>query len=113
MQKFILLIVDEDQDTWSQMSPAEQQAGVEKYMAWSQKLKAEGRLVDAEGLDPKIVSLAPGGIVQDGPFAETKEMVGGYYIFTAADWDEAIAIAKGCPTFDHGGKVQLRTQMSY
>ena len=113
MPKFILLIIDEDNDTWSQLSPAEQQAGIEKYSAWSQKLKSEGRLVDAEGLDPKIVSLAPGGVVIDGPFVETKELVGGYYIFTATDWDEAIAITKECPTFDHGGKVQLRIQMSY
>ena len=111
MKKFILLIRGEDK--WEGLSPAEQQAAIEKYSAWAAKLRSEGRLVDADGLDPDGKVLKSGGVVLDGPFAETKEVVGGYYVYNASDWDEAVALAKECPTLEYGGQIELRKVMDY
>ena len=47
-------------------------------------------------------------VVTDGPFAETKEQLGGYHLVECADLDEAIAIAKRIPTLAHGGSVEVR-----
>jgi hypothetical protein len=109
--KFVILIKGEDK--WAELSPAQMQEGLQKYQAFAARLREEGRYVDAEGLDAKIVSIGSDGVVTDGPFAETKELVGGYYVFTAADWEEATAIAKDCPALQYGGAIELRAQMSY
>ena len=77
------------------------------------QLRSEGRLVDADGLDPDGKVLKSGGVVLDGPFAETKEVVGGYYVYNASDWDEAVALAKECPTLEYGGQIELRKVMDY
>ena len=109
--KFVILIKGEDK--WAELSPAQMQEGLQKYQAFAARLREEGRYVDAEGLDAKIVRIGAEGGATDGPFAEAKEMSGGYYVFTAADWDEATAIAKDCPSLEYGGNIELRAQMSY
>ncbi|MES1216816.1 MAG: YciI family protein [Bacteroidota bacterium] len=63
--------------------------------------------------------LAPGGKlisgknknVTDGPYTEGKEVVGGFFIISAANMDEAVEISKDCPDFDKGGSVQVRHVM--
>ena len=46
--------------------------------------------------------------VVDGPYAEAKEVVGGYFLIEAADYDEAVEISKGCPHLKYGGRIELR-----
>lgn len=114
MKKFVLLIRGEDK--FEALSPAEMQAVIGRYMAWAQRLREEGRLVDSEGLAPDSRLLRGEGgkiLVTDGPYAETKDMIGGYYVFRAEDFDEAVEIAKACPALDYGGNVELRTEMDY
>ena len=53
-----------------------------------------------------------GKVVSDGPFAEGKEIVGGYLIVNAADLDEAAEISKGCPIFKNNGEVEVREILS-
>jgi len=112
--KFLLLIRDEEK--FEQLSPAEMQSVIEKYSAWAKKLREEGRLVDAEGLAPDSRILRKSGdevVVSDGPYAESKEMIGGYYVFTAESFDEAVGMAKECPTMLYGGTIELRCEMEY
>jgi hypothetical protein len=111
MKKFILLIKGEDR--WAELSPAEMQATVQKYSAWAAKLRSENGLVDAEGLSREGCVMVGGDVITDGPFPETKEMIGGYYIFHAADLNEAAEVAKECPALCYGGKVELRQVMDY
>ena len=49
--------------------------------------------------------------VTDGPYTEGKEIVGGFFIIKAADYDEAVTIAKDCPDYEYGGSVQVRQVM--
>ncbi len=49
-----------------------------------------------------------GKVVLDGPYAEAKEIVGGYYLITAKDYDEACEVARGVPTLTYGGSVEVR-----
>jgi hypothetical protein len=112
--KFILLIRGEDK--WAELSPTEAEATIQKYMAFSQKLRADGRLIDADGLSHvgAVLTMGPKGVTRtDGPFAEAKEQVGGYYVFTAESVEEAIAISGDCPTLEYGGTIEVRAVMEY
>ena len=94
-------------------SPEEMQAEMGKWMAWIDKLNKTNQYVAGEPLLPggKLVSGPNGKTVTDGPYTEGKEVVGGFFIITAKDYDEAVAIAKECPDFGRGGTVQVRQVM--
>lgn len=110
MSQFILFIRG-GQDLSANLSPEEIQAAIEKFTNWARKLRSEGKLVSAEKLKDNtgmLVSSRGGQIVVDGPFAETKETIGGYFIIEAADMNEAISIAKESPAMDGGNVVEVR-----
>ena len=96
----------------SNLSPTEAQANMQKWFAWIEKLTKENRYLSGEPLEPrgKIV-VGSKKVVTDGPFAEGKELVGGYFIILAKDLDEAVALSKDCPGFELNGKVEVRPIM--
>ena len=92
------------------LSPAQIQKVVSDWMAWFERLKAEGKCSGGHplGEEGKVVSGKQGRTVADGPFAESKEAIGGYFYLTVADENEAIEIAKGCPGLEYGAVVEVR-----
>jgi len=110
MSEFILLIRG-GSELSVDLSPEQIQESIKRYSAWAQKLRAEGKLVNAEKLKDNagmLLNRRNGQIVVDGPFTETKETIGGYFIFNAANMDEAIEISKECPAISEGGILELR-----
>jgi len=107
MSQFMLLLYD-DPSSWQKVSPEEMQAAIEKYRAWTQKpfTKDSKRLAD----DPGRVIRSKGGQVRatDGPYSETKEVLGGYYVIEAANYDEAVALAMKHPHLEYGGTLEIR-----
>ena len=87
-------------------------AVTKEYMAWTDKIRAEGRHKAGDKLtdDPGKVIRAEGGrtSVTDGPYAESKEVVGGYYIISAGDYEEAVRVAQTCPHLKFGGRIEVR-----
>lgn len=94
----------------SALSPADLQTTMAAFLAWFERLSAEGTLKAGQPLmdDARIVSGKDGRHVADGPFTESKEAVGGYFLIEAANLDAAVAIAQQCPTLAHGGFVEVR-----
>ena len=92
------------------LSPEEMQAAMNHMKAWFERLTNQGKLKAAQPLEceGKIVSGKKGRIVADGPFAESKEAIGGYFLLQVNSLDEAVAIAKDCPALEYGGKVEVR-----
>jgi hypothetical protein len=92
------------------LSPEEPQKVLSQFMGWFEKLNQEGKLKAGQPLERegKIVSGKNGRSVADGPFAESKETIGGYFLLKVADMDEAVAIAKQCPTLAYGTIVEVR-----
>jgi len=92
-----------------QASPERMQAEMKKWMDWINRLKQQGKYVAGEPLQSggKVVSSAK-KIITDGPFAEGKEIVGGFFIVQAENLDEATAMSKDCPSFEAGGSVEIR-----
>ncbi len=118
MKKYLLVIFSSpsSESKWASMTPEEMRKAVQKYSDFAAKLREEGRLVDAEGLSLKGKVLKQDGdklSVTDGPYAHAKEIVGGYYIYTANSLEEATEIAKACPAIETGGTVEVREQMEY
>lgn len=112
MKEFMFLFRGGD-DMRAQQSPEEMQAHMQKWGAWMEKLSKEGTLVAGLPLnsDGKVVEKS-GEVVTDGPFAEGKEVVGGYLIVKANDLNHAVEISKECPIFEHNGTTEVREIMS-
>jgi hypothetical protein len=95
-------------------TPEEMQQTLNQWMAWMQSLKNKGVFHGVNRLERtgQLVR-GPGGTnVTDGPFAEAKEIVGGYMIVSAASQSEATALAKDCPALAYGGSVEVRPVMA-
>jgi hypothetical protein len=110
MSEFVFLYRGGERPT----SPEEGQKVMQKWVAWFQELAQSGHVVDrGQPLEPtgKIVGGAT-RTVTDGPFAEAKDVVGGFTLIRAADIDEAAELAKGCPISDRGGHVEVRPVMN-
>jgi len=92
------------------LSPAQLQKVVSDWMAWFERLKREGKCLDGNPLEEegKVVSGKQGRTVADGPFAESKEAIGGYFYLQVADENEAIEIARQCPGLEYGSVVEVR-----
>jgi len=91
------------------LSPEELQKVSEKWMTWFRRLTEQGKAVAGQPLerDGKIVS-GKDRVVSDGPFAESKEAIGGYFLLDVATMDEAVAIARECPGLPYGIRVEVR-----
>jgi hypothetical protein len=110
MQYLLLLYAAEA--GWANMSKAEQEQGVAAYMAYSQALKEAGVLKGSNRLQPistaTTVKVANGkSQVLDGPYVDSKEQLGGYYLIDVPDLDSAISWAARCPGASHG-TIELR-----
>jgi hypothetical protein len=88
------------------MSPEEMQRIIARYRSWTESVRATGRLVDAAGLracEGRVVRERVGKLsVTDGPFAEAKEIVGGYWLIEAASYDEVLALTRDHPVLQTG-----------
>jgi hypothetical protein len=91
------------------LSPEEKQKVTDEWMAWFKRLTEQGKAVAGNPLERegKVVS-GKSRVVSDGPFAESKEAIGGYFLLDVATMDEALAIAKECPGLPYGVKVEVR-----
>jgi hypothetical protein len=101
-------------DWYKGLSPEEMQQVVDRWMAWFQRLTAEGIAVAGNPLEQagKVVSGKNGRVISDGPFAESKETIGGYFILKVSSMDEAVTIAQECPGLPFGIRVEVRSVLS-
>jgi hypothetical protein len=100
--KYMLLIHD-DEKAWGRLSDAERQKIYAEYGAFSAELRAAGQYLAGSQLQPTTtatsVRVRDGKrLVTDGPFAETREQLGGYYLVEAKNLDEAIGLAAKIPS---------------
>lgn len=91
-------------------SPEHAQKTMEKWMAWFKELGANGHLKEPGHPLEKTGAVVAGKqkTVSDGPYAETKDLVGGFTVITANDLAHAVEIAKGCPILEIDGTVEVR-----
>ena len=105
MQYLLALYMDES--SWEKMTPEQQQQGVAAYGAYTEAVKSAGVLVGSNRLRPSATATTlrtTNGKTQvlDGPFAESKEQLAGYYLIDVPDLDAAMQWAGRCPAAQHG-----------
>jgi hypothetical protein len=90
-------------------SPADLQASTQKWLSWIGGIGKAGQLKGGQPLEDggKVIA-GTKRVVTDGPYAEAKDIVGGYLIVTAKDLAAAYELAKGCPGPDEGGSIEVR-----
>jgi hypothetical protein len=112
--RYMILIYGEEA-AWADVAPERIGEIMTAYFAYTDKLKAAGVYVAGDELDvvakAKSVRGLGGSEVVDGPFVDTKEALGGYYLIDVANEAEALKWAKQCPAMLHNGGVEVRPVM--
>jgi len=112
MTKYLFLYRNPPSGPQKQPSPEEMQQMMKQWTDWKEKYKAH--VVDmGDGLKPDGRTVTASGVT-DGPFAESKELIGGFSIVEAKDYEQALEVAKACPiTFVPDYSIEIREMMGY
>jgi hypothetical protein len=108
-----LLLCCFDEKRWEKIPQAQRDGIMREYGALLQSLDNSGHHVASAKLQSSLTATTIRGengnpAVTDGPFAETKEQLGGYHLIECKDLDEAVSIAKRIPTIPFGGTIEIR-----
>lgn len=108
-----LLMCCFDEQRWNDLPQSQREEVMQAYGAWIGDVTAQGKyLAGGKLVDTRSAACvtAKNGktTITDGPFAETKEQLGGYHVVDCVDRDEAVALAARIPTLPAGGKIEVR-----
>jgi hypothetical protein len=111
-----LLLIYGNEKNWVNATKGDQERMLADYMEFTKGIVKSGNYRGGEALEPThtatTVRVKEGKVLRhDGPYAETKEQLGGYYLVEAKDLDEAIAIGARIPEVNHGGAIEVRPIM--
>jgi hypothetical protein len=106
-----LILIYENESSYAEQSPEVWETAMKAHNRFAEQVVEQGaKMLGGNALQPSTTATSiRGDVVTDGPFAETKEGLGGYYLIEAADLDQALAIGKLCPA-PYGG-VEVRPIM--
>lgn len=112
-----LCLIYEDEEWWEKATEADMQKGMAEYTTFTENIKKNGNYVGGEALQPtktaKSVRVRNGKIsTTDGPYVETKEQLGGYYLINAKDLNDAVQVASRIPGA-RNGTVEVRPIMEF
>ena len=107
MAQYMLLLYD-NPSAFANLSPEDMQNVIAEYTSWANRMGQEGKLAGGHKLTDEGGKLMRGGNVTDGPYSETKEVIGGYFLINAKDYAEAVAVAKTCPHSKYGPRIDVR-----
>ncbi len=111
MKEFMMLFRGAEQAVDTR-TPEEQQANMTRWQDWIGGIAAQGKFVNTGRLAFEGKTLQANGVVTDGPYAEMKEILGGYLTVKANSLEEAIELAEGCPALLNGGRVEVRAMVA-
>lgn len=106
-----MMIFRNDYNPSFKPSPEQMQASINQWQDWIGGIAAQGKFLSTNRLGFEGKTLKPNNVIADGPYAEVKEIVGGYILVKATNIDEAMKLAEGCPILNIGGHVEVRNVM--
>ena len=112
--QFLLLLRQPYDGKGTRPDPEQMQVIMSRFMAWIDDIQAKTSVLSTNGLDDrcKIVRGKRGETLTDGPYLEAKEIIGGYVLITANDYDHALSIARACPGLEWNMGVEVRPVIS-
>ena len=114
MKQFLLLL-HEDVEKMDNLSPKDMEELAAAHMAWAEKLAQSGHFISGDGLQEKAILISgKNAVVKDGPYMESKEIIGGYYLLQAQSIESIMELVRDCPCHIWGGTTEIRqiTDMS-
>lgn len=113
MKDFMMIFVGQNYEQLG-LSPEEMQVSMGKWFAWGDKMGKQGILKGGHALTADIKRVTgKDRTITDGPFTESKEIVGGYYIVSAKNMEEVVKIAEDFPDYEYGNTVEIREIMVF
>jgi hypothetical protein len=112
MKEYLMLFRNETQGGEATPSAEQMKAVMQQWQDWIKAIADKGKYSGTNRLLPVGKTLKPGNAITDGPFAEIKEVVGGYLLVKAGSLEEAVEMAKSCPNLIYGGNVEVREVMT-
>lgn len=113
MKEFMLIFLGPSYDELG-LSPEELQGRMGKWFAWGDKMKAQGIYRGGEALHTASKRITGvDRVVSDGPFVESKELIGGYYTVAVDSFEDAIQVAQDYPDYDLEGTVEIREVVNF
>jgi hypothetical protein len=109
MKEYMLIFRNKLQDNNAQPTAEQMQAMLNQWQSWIKGIAAKGNYSGTNRLTSEGKVLSSSSVVKDGPFAEAKEVVGGYLVVKTGSLESAVEIAKDCPIFNYGGDVEVRS----
>lgn len=105
-----MIIRDAPDETYDALSVEERTESMRRWNAWVDDMVERGKLLVGHPLEPtgRVVSGPAGESVVDGPFAEAKELVGGFFLLAVDTLEEAAALARACPNLRYGMSIEVR-----
>ena len=110
MKEFMMIFRTEKNDN-PKPSPEQMQVMIGQWQDWIGGIAAQGKFVSTNALGFEGKTVHANITITDGPYAEIKEIVGGYIIVKAENLDAAVKLSEGCPTLAIGGTVEVRDVM--
>ncbi|MBL8237127.1 MAG: hypothetical protein JNM66_06900 [Bryobacterales bacterium] len=111
MNEYLLILHDPADSAFSEMSAEEMQGIIARYGQWAGEMASRGKMRGGNKLEDgtarHLTGKAGAATVLDGPFPETKEVVGGYFLIAAESYEEAVELASSCPHLDFG-RIEVR-----
>jgi hypothetical protein len=111
--KEFMMIFHNAYNTEFKPSPEQMQASIKQWQDWIGGIAAQGKFMSTNALGFEGKTLKSNNVITNGPYAEVKEMVGGYVIVKADSIDDALKLAHGCPILFIGGNVEVRDIMKF
>jgi hypothetical protein len=96
------LFLHENPESFANVSPEEIQRIIKRYSEWSDRMRSNGHLLRGEKLQDGTGRVLRGESTTDGPYTESKEVIGGLFEIQAVDYDEAVEVARTCPHLEYG-----------
>ncbi len=108
--EFLLIIRESTPEAYGAMTADQRRESMDEWNAWVDGMVARGKVQRGDPLQAggRVVSGPRGERILDGPFAEAKEVVGGYFVISAAGMDEVTALVQQCPNLKHGMTIEIR-----
>jgi len=108
MKEFMMIFRTKKMDNSGQ-TPEQMQAVMQIWQDWIGSIAAQGKFISTNALGSQGKTVTTEGVITDGPYAELKEIVGGYILVKADDLDDAVKLSDGCPILSiPSGKVEVR-----
>jgi hypothetical protein len=106
----LLLVRETTPEVYGGMSAEERRRSLDRWNAWVDRMAATGKLAAANPLESavRLVSGPRGRHVVDGPYAEAKEVVAGFFLLTGTTLEEVTALARECPNLPNGMTIEIR-----